>query len=245
MLKSRVKASRQHRMVVVRHRPVMTWFIRIGSAVLSLVSIVVAYHYGLTKGGHNYASLDHSVNQQASTIQTLEAEKNSLQQQLTNIQTGLDIDKQANENIRQQLVELRAALQSTTTENDMYRSILNPVDESDKKASLDKWNLSASNNADQYTFRVIAKKLSNPNDWIKGRVTLKINGERDGTQTVLDYTEQAIGDDKTLTVRFKYFQTVTGNFALPKDFAPKEIVVTLTLDGKKQEVVTRTYPWTL
>ncbi|MDZ7924797.1 MAG: DUF6776 family protein [Marinagarivorans sp.] len=245
MLKSRVKASRQHRMVVVRHRPIMTWVIRIGSIALSLSSITGAYQYGLSKGGHNYTDLEHSVKQKNQTIDALETEKGRLQQQLTNIQTGLDIDKQANESVRQQLIELRAKVQNSNAENDMYRSILNPENTDDKKASLDKWNLSAGNNTEQYTFRVIAKKLSDPNDWNKGRVTVKINGEKNGTPSVLNYTEQAVGDNKTLPVRFKYFQTVSGTFALPEGFIPKDVVVTLTIDGKKQEIVTQTYPWAI
>jgi hypothetical protein len=55
-----------------------------------------------------------------------------------------------------------------------------------------------------------------------------------------------VSDDQSslgIKFKFKYFQDITGELILPKDFSPESIQVVAQADGKKASKLERTYMW--
>ncbi|HEY7773319.1 MAG TPA: DUF6776 family protein [Marinagarivorans sp.] len=241
-----VKESRQHRMVVVRHRPILQWAIRIIAVAAILASAMGGYHHGYRTGAVQQALLEQMLADHAERVKTLEASNNEMAQQLINTKTGAEVDRKANEAVRQEVLELKTALQKTQEENNFYRNIMSPG-KGGKGPALGEWELTPAGAANQYRFKVVAKQLAKHTDWVKGHVAIEISGRQNGKTATYNYSELAVaenGDDKpALKVRFRYFQTLTGTFELPTGFEPSEVAVHLNVSGNKNTTITQSYEW--
>lgn len=248
---AKVRESRQHRMVVVRHRPIFTWSLRVGSVVAIVAAGIAGYQHGFSSGAKRQAMLEASLEQQLNENGALHASARELEQQLINAKTGAEVDRKASEAVRQEVLELKAALQKAQEENNFYRNIMNPND--DKKGpTIGEWEVVASGNPDEYNFKLVVKQLANHNDWIKGHASIGIKGRINGETKAYNYKTLANTDgletdekDKALALklRFRYFQTLTGTFTLPAGFAPESVVVNIHLDDKRYDTLTRSYDW--
>lgn len=248
---ARVRESRQHRMVVVRHRPILTWVMRIGAVVAIVAAGVVGYQQGFSQGAQRQAMLETSLEQQLAENGVLHASARELEQQVINAKTGAEVDRKASETVRQEMLELKSALQKAQEENKFYRNIMNP-NEGQKGPSIGEWEVVSSGKPQEFTFKLAVKQLANHNDWVKGSASIGIKGRINGEATTYNYTTLAVTDgldaeekDKALalTLRFRYFQTLTGTFALPDGFAPESVVITVTFDDKKKDTLTRSFDW--
>ena len=230
-------------MVVVHHRPFLTWSLRIGAVVGLVAGTVGGYYYGHHQGAGQLDWLQTTTLKQEQTIKSLEERNTYITQQLTNVKTGIDIDNKANDTIREQLQEIKIALQKTQAENELYRSIMNPNEGEDKGPAFSEWSLTPTTKEGEFTFRVVVKQLSQNSNWTKGELKINLNGTSEGNERTLHYTELATSEDKTLPVRFRYFQVITGTLQLPSHFVPKGIIVSLVIHGKKKESITQHYDW--
>jgi cell division protein FtsB len=223
-------------MVVVPHRPFLTWGLRIGAVVSLVVGTIGGYYAGYHKVARQLESLQATTREQEQALKSLEERNAQLTQQLTNVKTGIDIDNKANDTIREQL-------QKTEAENVLYRSIMNPNEEEDKSPAFSEWSLTPNAKEGEFTFKIAVKQFAQATEWTKGELKININGTAEGKDTTLNYTQLATGESKTLPVRFKYFQVITGTLQLPDNFEPKGIIVSLVVHGKKKESFTQHYDW--
>lgn len=77
-----------------------------------------------------------------------------------------------------------------------------------------------------------------------GRLTLSIEGTRDGQLQTLDWAQlrqQSADEAEGLAYSFKYFQGVEGDVFLPPDFTPSR--VTVTLQPESGDAVERSFTW--
>ncbi len=252
----KVKASKQHRLVVVRHRPVLKGLIRCALFIAITGAGIGGYTVGYYTGGHQQEALQQSLAEQQQAAQAFETELNTLTQQLVNTKTGAEVDRGASETVRQELLTLKSTLQKTQEENTFYRNIMNPP-KGQKGPAIGQWQVSPSGVAEQYDFKLVVKQLAKHINWVQGSVEVLISGldAKDQTQT-LNYKALAVPEDTTgqkdttaksdpsaLNVRFRYFQTLTGTFKLPKNFTPQQVTINLIVEGKKTQTITKNYDW--
>ena len=248
---SKVKASKQHRMIVVRYRPVLTWVIRIALCAVFFSVAIGGYTFGFKQGANKQQLLELSLAQQQKKALALEIERNALTQELMNTKTGADIDRQANEAVRQEVLTLRTTLQKTQEENTFYRNIMNPP-KGQKGPAIGRWQINSSGVARQYDFKLVVKQLGKQTNWVKGRTQIIFSGlDNTGQTKQYDYKTLAAlvegpqnNDPVALNVRFRYFQTLTGSFKLPKNFTPQQITINLIVtQGKDTQTITKTVDW--
>ncbi|WP_053981425.1 DUF6776 family protein [Marinagarivorans algicola] len=251
-----VKASKQHRLVVVRHRPALNLLIRFTLFIAITGAGIGGYMVGYYTGGHQQETLEQALAEQQEAAQSLKAELNALTQQLVNTKTGAEVDRGASETIRQELLTLKSTLQKTQEENTFYRNIMNPP-KGQKGPAIGQWQVSPNGVTEQYDFKLVVKQLAKHTHWVKGRVELFISGlDAQGQAQALNYQTLAIpqatndtkdttakNDPSVLNVRFRYFQTLTGTFKLPKNFTPQQVTINLMIEGKKTQTITKSYDW--
>lgn len=249
---AKVKASKQHRMVVVRYRPILKWLIRIALCAIILSMGIGGYTYGYKQGAKKQKILEQSLAHQQKKAFALESERDQLAQELMNAKTGAEVDRKASEAVRQEVLTLKTSLQKTQEENAFYRNIMNPP-KGQKGPTIGQWQVNSSGIAGQYDFKLVVKQLGKQTDWVKGRTQITISGQdKTGQAKQYDYKTLAVVDDESsqtndpiaLNVRFRYFQTLTGSFKLPKNFTPQQIAINLIVtEGKKTQTITKNYNW--
>lgn len=247
-----VKASKQHRMVVVRHRPILKWSIRCFTVLALAATAFSAHQYGFQQGATRQALLETMLAENVAKVDALETNNSEYAQQLINTETGAEVDRKSSEAVRQEVLELKTALQKTQEENNFYRNIMSP-EKGGKGPAIGEWELTKTDAENQYQFKLVAKQLAKHTDWIKGHVSITIEGEENNKATSYNYSDIAVkenandsNDSKSATklkVKFRYFQTLTGTFALPKNFVPEQVTVQLNVTDKKNTTITKNYDW--
>ena len=236
-------------MVVVRHRPILKWSIRCFTVLALITTAFGAYHYGFQKGADRQALLETMLAENVAKVDTLETTNSEYAQQLINTKTGAEVDRKSSEAVRQEVLELKTALQKTQEENNFYRNIMSP-EKGDKGPAIGEWELTKAEAEHQYHFKLVAKQLAKHTDWIKGHVSITLEGEENNKRKSYNYSDIAVTEntddseaETKLKVKFRYFQTLTGTFALPKNFVPEQVTIQLNVADKKNTTITNSYDW--
>ncbi len=240
--RSALNKSTQHRMIVVRHRPLLTWIIRGSLLALALIATISAYLLGHKVGAERKATLESALAESQASLPLLETQTADLTQQLMNARMGAEVDRKANEAIRKELLTLRATLQKTQQENAFFKNIMNPK-QGKKGPDIDQWERTAGSNPHEYRFKVIAKQLVQHTNWVQGHVKIHIVGQQNGQSITLDYADISSDKETDLKVKYRYFQTLTGSFTLPADFVPETVMISLIYQKSKNKSVTKQFSW--
>ena len=229
-------------MIVVRHRPLLTWLVRGGALALALIATISAYFWGYKTGAERKVILESALAESQASLPLLEAQTADLTQQLMNARMGAEVDRKANEAIRKELLTLRAKLQKTEQENAFFKNIMNPK-QGKKGPDIDQWERTKGSKPNEYRFKVVAKQLVQHTNWIQGHVKIHIVGRRGGESITLDYADISSDKETDLKVKYRYFQTLTGSFILPTGFQPETVMISLVYQKSKNKSVTKQFSW--
>lgn len=238
-----VKGSKQYRLKVVKHRPLVTWSYRALLALAFVVSIAGSYWYGISQSGPQEAVGQENPSGLRKRLADSEATAAELRQQLANLQLGAQVDRQASEDVRREVIELKNQLAEMQEENSFYRNLMAP---SDNQEGL---NFGAVEVVDtevprQYRYKVVLQQLSTNHQLLNGTLTFSIVGRRDGAVTVLPLSDLSDDvDSVNIKLRFKYFQTVQGQLRLPQGFEPERIELVARSSGSNPVKVEKRFGW--
>lgn len=229
-------------MIVVRHRPILVWSIRVVVFATSIIGVVAAYQYGYSLGADKQAALEQALAETQQSVPQLEIQVAELTQLLINAKMGAEVDRKATEEVRKELLELKSTLQVTKEENLFFRNIMSPGKDQ-TGPDIGDWARSKGDDANKYHFKVVAKQLAKHTNSVTGTVKVLIEGKQQGQKVSLDYADISTAEETQLKVKFRYFKTVEGTFVLPKDFQPEAVIVTLRIAGKKPKNITKHFVW--
>ena len=71
-------------------------------------------------------------------------------------------------------------------------------------------------------------------------VNFEIKGSDNGVAKVIDMSKHGVDP---VSVKFKYFQNLSGTLALPAGFQPLEIKVSVSADKRRTPILEQWYPW--
>ena len=97
--------------------------------------------------------------------------------------------------------------------------------------------------AGRFRFSLILAQAGRHDRPTEGRAELKIKGRADGKERTLSGKQLAM--DGTLKFRFRYFQTLNGEFGLPDGFKPESVWVEAGTGAKGEEPQKKVFPWPL
>lgn len=104
---AKVKGSPVYRLKIVPHRPLRSVLIALVITVLVLAAIVASYLYAEHKTSQHRLSPDEALSLK-SQLETLTNESAELRRELATYQLSAEVDRQAGEELRKRVVELRA-----------------------------------------------------------------------------------------------------------------------------------------
>lgn len=164
-------------------------------------------------------------------ISRLRDENAELAEQIVMLQRGNDIDREATAELRTTIRDLQAELEAQREQLAFYRGIVSP-DES--KAGMRVYELRVQDSdteAQRYGFDLMLIQAVRHNRLVSGRVSLSVQGVRDGEDASLSASDLGLDRAGKLDYSFRYFQELRGSFRLPEDFAPTGVTVTVHSNG--------------
>lgn len=238
-----VKGSPQYRLKVVRDRPLLTWAGRLLWVCILAVATAASYYYGVFQGQRGAAVAAEEVGRLTVALTEAQTSEAQLRQQLANLELGARVDRQASEDVRQEVIDLKNQLAELQEENSFYRNLMAPS-ENQKGLNFGAVEISDTETPRQYRYKVVLQQLSTNHALLTGTLTFNVVGRREGEVLVLPLSE--LSDDVetvNIKLRFKYFQTVQGHLQLPPGFEPERIELVARSSGSNPITVEKRFGW--
>lgn len=238
-----VKGTKQHAVRIVEHRPgqrFITWLILI---TLTAGAIASSYFYGHWTGMSQQKSALEKALRLEVELQDANQKAQDLEQKVANVNLGAEVDRKANEEVRQEVIILKEQIAQLQEENSFYRGLMAPT--KDKKGlTFGAVELRRAKKPRAYHYKVVVQQLASNHRLLKGTLQYKVVGRSLGADVSyrLDQLSDQIKTD-SIRLRFKYFQTIEGELQLPVDFDPKGIELVAQTSGKSSVTVEKRFGW--
>lgn len=242
--KGSVKGSRHEELVVQAHEPgkraQKRAFIVLALVLVGAVSFVAGFYGSLAK-------IELLINERDALVVEL-TEVTAQNQELTQIAgiltKGGEIDRQAVNSVREEILSLETQIVALEEEVAFYKNIMAP-DRSQKGLSLGQPDLKIDRDGG-YRFRVALSQLGDHRKSLSGRVAVTVTYEEKGTLHQRPLHELASGQDpKGILFKFRYFQDISGHFVLADGQVLKSLTLAATTSGKKPVTKTTSIDWPL
>ncbi|MEY4589953.1 MAG: hypothetical protein RL497_2029 [Pseudomonadota bacterium] len=230
MSKLKVKGSKHYPMKVVPHRPMREWAMRAAVAAAFVGVLMVSY---LQRQWQNRQLIDNLAQTQTALDEAKSAET-QLRQQLANLSVGAEVDRKSNQDVRQEISALKEQVQLQQQQLSFYRSLMNPAE---GKQGLAIGELEYTRGSEPLRYRYNLKVLQLANlDQIsdfEGEWHFKLVGKQQGQWRGLELKDIAPNyNTASNKLKFKYFQTLSGEIVLPEGFEPEYTELEARAPGK-------------
>lgn len=180
--------------------------------------------------------------EQRQQIESLEAERGRLREQVAVLERTSQIDRESIRQVREALRASQSGYQEMEQELKILRGI---VDTGVKSEGLyiRSFRLSKGDQPDRYRYRfTVSQALKNSGSAV-GWILLTLEGEQKGEVVTLTLKELTQEKDEKLKMRFRHFQDVDGLIQVPADFSPRRLIVELNPTNNRLPKVSESFDW--
>lgn len=238
-----VKGSKQFKVKVVVDRPYRRVLISFCVITVSAGLIVLSYALGLDRGMGELGDISQVLQATERKLENSLVETKELQQTLTNIELGAEVDRQASEDVRQEVLTLKEEIAALEEENSFYKGLMAPS-ENRRGLTIGSVELLNTDRPRSYRYKVVLQQLATRHNLLSGTLTFDVQGYLNGVETsfpIGEISEQYSGN--SIKLRFKYFQNVAGELELPEGFEPQEIKLVAKSTGNNATTVEKRFGW--
>lgn len=238
-----VKGSKVYQWSVVKSRP----HTRIWHAVTLCSLVAVAVITAFMLGQHLAVGADSRALQElAATRAELEEVRKAeqqLRQQRENAKLGAEVDRKSLEDVRQEVIDLRAAVANLKEENQFYRNLMSPEGNT-RGLSFGPVEIVQTDRPRTFRYKVVVQQLAAQHEVLTGTLRFNVVGLQNGDAKVLALKEiSSTIDNNNIQLRFKYFQSVEGELVLPDGFEPERIELEARPSGGNATPVEKRLSW--
>ena len=215
------------------------------SALLIFSTLALTLYCGYRLGNY-YNSYQHqTITQQKIRLDALYAEQGVHLKQIHTLEVEMEVERLANQKIQKAMKEMEINHFAVKKELAFYQKVMAP----EKQANgliIDAVEVSATQSPDHYRFAVVLVQQELKKRFATGYVEVEIAGSQNNKPSKLSLLKISQHDKDDLSFSLKYFQRVTGEFTLPKDFLPESIYVKAVLPkGRWQKAshLTQEFDW--
>lgn len=217
------------------------------AVVLSLVLLVYSawwiYELGKVHGVIELESLRQEHAQLENVYELLVDESESLRERVAILDRSSSIDRQATQEVQDELGALQNELQTAREEMEFYRGIVSPGDVK-PGLYLHRFELEKGLQPGQFRYDLVLTQLKRNDRDVTGVVEWSITGKANGELQELDLAAVTKDQVDKLKFRFRYYQHLTGTVILPEGFKAQEVRLTIRPTGKKApDIVEQIIKW--
>jgi len=241
----KVKGSPQHRSIVVPYRPLYKVVWNIIYILTTLVLVIGSAFFGFRASQDMYSSELEELTQLRMLVVEQDEQLAELTQQVSNTQMSSDVDKQALEALRLEMVALNNEITGLKESNNFYRNLMEP--KADRSGLIiGSLKLVPSGQPKRFFYELVMQQLTVNHYLLNGHVTLNIIGTELGLEKVYSLKELSpeVKAD-TVKLKFRFYQTIEGELTLPEGFEPYRVDVVAEKTGRSPAVVEESFGWVI
>jgi len=238
-----VKGSKQHPLKIVQYRPIQRFSMIAILLCVICAAVIASYHLGYRVGMAGQEKALTELSRLRSELLTKNGELDDIRQRLANINLGAEVDRQANEDVRQEVIALKDQVAKLDEENSFYRNLMAPTGNK-RGLTFGAVEVVDTDTSRTYSYKVVLQQLATNHELLKGTLSFTVVGKLNGIDasfTLSQLSEQVSAD--VVRLRFKYFQTIQGQLSLPEGFEPERIELIAKSTGKNAITVEKRFGW--
>ena len=234
-------------------RPWLRWAL-IAAGVLLLIALLAGvYRWAWSTAGGDWrkaraaqSALSEQRASLAEQVETLGKDNQALRAQLAYLEQSGSIDSMACDTLRESLLEMESELATAREQIAFYRGIVSPED---AKAGIriQSMRLTPLDRERVFAYKLVLIQAMRHDRVVKGSVSIQVEGLLNGNVTQLPWSTLEIGAEdrrgRATPFAFKYFEELVGQIALPAEFVPTRLEVTLNPSSRGFKTVSRRLEW--
>lgn len=235
-----VKGSKVTPMRVIPHQPLASAIRWVVLVVVFAACLSASYFFGAHLTNEKYKTQN---DQQGAQQEKTTA---ALVQQLTQLRTSAEIDRQSMEDLRQVVMTQKAQLNASERDLKVYKDLLSPsVKTNPLGISFGVFTVLPLTEKGHFHYSLTVQKLSTKEADFAGSLEFRIIGQQGGKSLQLSlYQVSSQVTVPSIPLSLKYFHTLEGDMTLPVDFIPQSVeLVVKTMDKKAPPLVTAELDW--
>lgn len=233
-------------MKVVPHRPVRDAILACGVGLIVVLAIGGAYVYS-----HQRTAATLLSEEQAFVLRTDLAKANTevqdLRQQVTKYQLNAEVDRQAADEVRQQVIAQREHIAALEREVAVYRIMTTQEHNNPEGISFGIFSVTPVSGEGVATnlqrIKLAVQKLAEGDTEFQGELQFTVVGQSGGKEEKIPLYQlvEVKPDTSPLTeaipLQFKFFQNIEADVRFPDGFVPKRVELSIKSDAKRKPVV--------
>ena len=238
-----VKGSKQQKMVVVPHRPARRLVLLLSLGIAIAVSIAAGFAYGFYTNLNQQQVTRDELRALEQEILHLGMENDDLARQLAMQTRSAQMDQQANSELQATITELRTVLAEQRQEIAHYRQVVADQTE-DTGLEIGDFDLSATAEPRRYRYKLVMRQQDADGDtYLTGHANINVVGTLGEEQVVIPLRDISSQEELDIRLRFRYFQNIEGELALPEGFVPERIQIAAVATEPVAKRVDQDFPW--
>ncbi|MEM1113410.1 MAG: DUF6776 family protein [Pseudomonadota bacterium] len=176
------------------------------------------------------------------SLPAAEAEITRLAGELEVSRTRHSVDRDALEMVRREIAEQKEQIAGLEEGLQFYRSLMAPESIA-QGLSLRPMEL-VSQGEGLYAYRIVAQQEARKHSILRGELYVEIFGRQEGE--IVTYPLASLADDldnNSHKLRFRYFQSIEGELALPPGFEPTAVIVVARSESPSKTEIREEFPW--
>ncbi len=237
---AKVKGSPVYRLKVVPHRPVKAALIALFFLSLVVAALVATYHYAQILAGNERLTLQEAQELRAQ-LEKVTQEAEESRRELTRLQVGAEVDRQAGEEMRKRVLDLREEKAALERDIDVYRIMTSDKNKNPKGISFGVFSVSALPD-NRHQLKLVVQKLAEGDDDFTGQLKFIVVGQKEGQETKISLHELVVSKvgaeplTENIPLNFKFFQNIETEIVLPEGFVPSRVELAVKADTKRAPV---------
>jgi septal ring factor EnvC (AmiA/AmiB activator) len=228
------------RLVVRLHDP-RRFRILVGvAAVLAVLLCFGLFELGQRAGGHSVLKGDERRQALRAEVGRLQAESQQLKEELAQVRTSLDVDREAQARLQDSLAASETRVAELNEELEFYRRIVVPPEGQSARLRVQTFEITPGSIANGYRLKLLLVQSPQRSGRAQGQVDLSLHGTLHGEERILTLQEVAA---EPQAFEFLYFQDVDIDIILPEGFTPGTAEIELRSGQRNTRVVAASFPW--
>lgn len=239
-----VKGSKQEQMVVVPYRPrrralLITVLISVVAA-----SVVGGFLYGYCRGLSAQGVVQDERDKLEAELSALRIQNTDLSRQVAILDRSSVVDQRATAEVQATIRNLREQLAQLQQDVVFYRQVVSS-ETVDTGLIVGQMNIYGTSDPGRFRYKLVMRQQDADGDsYLRGHVNVNLVGRRGDEQMIFALRDISDEQDQLdIRLRFKYFQTIEGELALPTGFEPERIQIAAVATEPVGKSIDQYYSW--
>lgn len=237
---AKTKGSPIYSYKVVAYRPVKSALVTLFLLSLVAVALAATYFYAQIKTGKERLTVQEAQDLRGQ-LEKVTQDAAEARRELTRLQVGAEVDRQAGEEMRKRVLALREEKAALERDIEVYRILTSDKNKNPQGVSFGVFSVSAIPD-NKHQLKLVVQKLAEGEEEFTGQMKFMVVGQREGQEAKISLHELVVSKvgtealTESIPLNFKFFQNIETEIVLPEGFTPSRVELAVKSDSRSKPV---------